>query len=156
MSFQLSWLNCVLLILPLLAWNLVLGPRITDPRITSDIHSPRWLLWAENITRIAVFALPLFLPLQWMHAWGKAGLAVYIAGTLIYFASWLPLMLVPGSAWSNSAPGLLAPRLTPFLSFLGIALIGGSWLYAVLSAGFICFHTLHGVQNLHGTDYHHS
>ena len=63
----------------------------------------------------------------------KAGLAVYMLGTLVYFAEWLPR---------------LAARLTPFLSFLGIAVLGGSWPYGVVAAVFIFFHTWHGIQNL--------
>ena len=148
MKIVFSLLNCFWLVIPLLAWNLVLGPRITDRRVTSDAHSPKWLLIVESVTRIFVFALPLLLPLQVKEAWSKAGLVVYPLGTLIYFASWLPLMLAPASAWSNSTPGLLAPRLTPFLSFLGIALVGNAWLYGILSALFIFFHTWHGIQNL--------
>ncbi len=146
--FKLTWLNCFWLILPLLAWNLVYGPKLTDPRITSDANSPVWLLIAENITRIGVFILPLLIPLQLREPLSKAGLVTYIVGTLIYFTSWLPLLFAPGSAWSNSVPGLLAPRLTPFLCFLGIALIGGSWPYGVLAAVFIILHTWHGIQNL--------
>jgi hypothetical protein len=115
--------------------------------VTSDANSPGWLLAAENVTRILVFALPLFLPLQVKDAWGKAGQIVYILGTLLYFASWLPLLFASASAWSNSGFGLLAPRLTPFLPFLGIALLSGSWLYGVISAVFIFLHTLHGIQN---------
>ena len=95
-----------------------------------------------------VFAFPLLLPLQVQDAWSRAGLGVYIVGTLVYFASWLPFLLSPGSAWSNSPYGLLAPRLTPFLSFLGIALIGESWPYGLMAAVFIFFHTWHGIQNL--------
>lgn len=57
-------------------------------------------------------------------------------------------MLAPSSAWSNSAIGLLAPRLTPLLPFLGIALIGHAWPYSVVSLAFIVFHTWHGIQNL--------
>jgi len=147
-KLTLTWLNCFWLILPLLVWNLILGPRITDPRVTSDANSPGWLLASENVTRILVFALPLFLPLQVKDAWGKAGLLIYILGTLLYFASWLPLLFASGSAWSNSGFGLLAPRLTPFLPFLGIAILSGSWLYGVISAVFITLHTLHGIQNL--------
>ncbi|MFH2102643.1 MAG: hypothetical protein ABIJ39_04725 [Chloroflexota bacterium] len=147
-QLKLTWLSCFLLILPLLAWNLVLGPRISDPGVISDAHSPGWLLVAENLTRILVFALPLLLPLPVKDTWSKAGLIVYIARTLVYFASWLPLLLAPGSAWSNSTLGLLAPRLTPFLSLLGIALTGGAWPYGVLSAVFIFFQTWHGIQNL--------
>ena len=148
MQLKLTWLNCFWLILPLLAWNLWLGSRITDARITTDSHSPRGLLIAENITRALVFVFPLLLPLQVQDAWSKAGLGVYILGTLIYFASWLPFLLAPGSAWSSTPFGLLAPRLTPFLSFLGIALIGKSWPYGLMAGLFIFFHTWHGIQNL--------
>jgi len=147
-QLTLTWFNCFLLMIPLLVWNLVLSPRITNLRVTSDANSPGWLLAAENVTRILVFALPLLLPLQVKDAWGKAGLIIYIFGTLVYFASWLPLMMSPGSIWSNSGIGLLAPRLTPFLSFLGIAIISGSWLYGLISAVFIILHTLHGIHNL--------
>ncbi len=148
MQFKLAWFNCLWLMLPLLAWNLVLGPKITDPRITSDSRSPAWLLIAENITRMVVFMLPLLIPLQVREFLSKVGLTIYIAGTLVYFASWLLLLFAPSSAWSNSVLGLLAPRLTPFLPFLGIALIGRSWLYSVLGAGFVLLHTWHGIQNL--------
>jgi hypothetical protein len=148
MKLELRLLNCLWLILPLLAWNLVLGARITQESITSDAHSPKWLLIAENITRILVFALPLLLPLQLKTAWSKAGLIIYILGTLVYFASWLPLILSPGSAWSQSPAGLLAPRLTPFLAFLGIAMIGNAWPYGAISVVFVFLHTWHGIQNL--------
>jgi len=134
--------------MPLLIWNLIYGPKITDPRITSDAHSSSWLLTAENITRIAVFILPLLIPLQLKEPLSKTGLLIYILGVLIYFVSWLPLLFAPGSAWSNSTPGLLAPRLTPFLCFLGIALIGHSWTYGLLAGVFIVIHIWHGIRNL--------
>jgi len=148
MQFKLAWLNCFWLIVPLLVWNIIYGPKLIDPRITSDANSPGWLLIAENITRVAVFILPLLIPLQITQPLNKAGWAIYIAGTLIYFASWLPLLYAPDSTWSNSPLGLLAPALTPFLCFLGIALIGQSWMYGVLAAAFIAIHASHGIQNL--------
>jgi hypothetical protein len=152
MSLKFHPVNCFWLILPLAIWNVLLGPGIADPHITSDANSPQWLLSVENITRIAVFALPLLMPLprgkEWQSSLVKAGLIIYIAGMVIYFASWMPLLLAPDSAWSNSSSGWLAPRLTPFLCFLGIAMIGQSWQYAVISILFIFFHTWHGVQNL--------
>jgi hypothetical protein len=152
MKLELHLLNCLWLILPLLVWNLVLAARIRQEAITSDAHSPHWLLVAENVTRILVFGLPLIIPLprgaDWQSAFPEAGLVVYSLGTLVYFASWLPLLLAPVSAWSNRPAGLLAPRLTPYLSFLGIALMGGSWAYGVIAAVFIFIHTWHGIQNL--------
>lgn len=148
MKFDIRLLNCLWLMLPLLVWNVILGPRIMDARITSDLNSPKWLLIAENVVRIFVFVLPLLLPLQLKDITSKAGLWIYIIGTLIYFASWLPFLIAPQSAWTNSPVGLLAPRLTPFLAFLGVAIIGHSWPYGVIAALFIFLHTWHGVQNL--------
>lgn len=147
-QFKLAWLNCFWLIVPLLVWNLIYGPKLTDPRITSDARSPAWLLIAENLTRIGVFILPLLIPLQLRESVSKIGWVVYVAGTLIYFVSWLPLLFFSDSAWSNSPLGLLAPALTPLLSFLGIALIGQSWSYGIFAAAFIAVHTWHGIQNL--------
>jgi len=151
-KLELHWLTCLWLMLPLLAFNLVLRARITDPRVTSDAHSPQWLLVAENGTRILIFALPLLISLphgaDWQSALPKAGLAVYILGTLVYFFSWLPLLFAQASAWSNNPAGLLAPRLTPYLSFLGISLRGGSWLYGGIATVFIFLHAWHGKQNL--------
>jgi hypothetical protein len=151
MKLGLALANCFWLIVPLLAWNLVLGSRITQTAITSDAHSPKWLLFAENMVRILVFALPVFMPLprgaDWQSALTKAGLITYILGSLAYFGSWLPLLLARGSNWSNHLAGLLAPRLTPYLSFLGLALLGRSWLYGVIAAVFVFLHTWHGLQN---------
>ena len=152
MTFALTWANCFWLLLPILAWNILFGAKITQEQITSDAHSPAWLLGAENIFRLAAFILPLFLPLprgaDWQSALPKIGLAVYGIGTLVYFASWLPLMIAPQSAWSSSIPGLFAPRLMPLIALLGIALIAGSWPYGLLATIFIFFHTWHGIQNL--------
>lgn len=100
------------------------------------------------MARILVFTIPLLIPWQARGAWSRIGLAVYLLGTLVYYAAWLPLIFVPTSAWSNSTAGLLAPRLTPGLSFLGVALIGGSWSYAIMAIFFIALHTWHGFQNL--------
>lgn len=148
MKLELRWLNCLWLIVPLLAWNIILAPKITLQKVVSDANSPPWLLAAENITRILVFVFPLLLPLRVQDTISKTGLAVYLIGTLLYFITWIPLIWMPVSNWSQSAVGLLVPRLTPLLPFIGIALIGHSALYAVFSVTFITLHTWHGIQNL--------
>lgn len=148
MKIELHWLNSLWLMVPLLAWNIFLAPKITLLKVITDANSSTWLLAAENITRIIVFAFPLLLPLRFQDTISKTGLAVYLIGTLLYFITWIPLIWMPDSIWSQSAAGLLAPRLTPLLPFFGIALIGHSVPYAVLSMLFIILHTWHGVQNL--------
>jgi Na+-translocating ferredoxin:NAD+ oxidoreductase RnfA subunit len=148
MDWRMFVFNGFWLILPLLLWNIIVGSRITQEKITSDAHSPAWLLGAENIFRLATFILPLFLTMKFNSITGKTGLVIYIIGTLIYFASWLPLILAPQSPYSESMLGLFAPRLTPLISLLGIALICNSWPYGLIAAIFIFFHTWHGIQNL--------
>ena len=147
-KIELRWLNCLWLLVPLLLWNIILAPWITIEQVLSDENSPAWLLAAENITRIIVFSFPLFLPLRIRDSIDKTGLAVYLFGTMIYFASWVPLIWMPDSGWSQSVWGLLAPRLTPLMPFVGIALIGRSISYLVVSLVFIILHTWHGLQNL--------
>ena len=82
MRFEIRLLNCLWLIVPLLIWNIVLGPKLGNPRLTSDANSPAWQLIAENIVRILVFVLPILIPLQLRDGMSKAGLIVYILGTL--------------------------------------------------------------------------
>jgi hypothetical protein len=142
------WLNCLWLMVPLLAWNIILAPKITLLKVISDANSPTWLLAVENITRMIVFVFPLLLPLRVQDTVSKTGMATYLIGMTLYFITWIPLIWTPDSIWSQSAVGLLAPRLTPLLPFLGIALIGHSAPYAMISALFILFHTWHGIQNL--------
>ena len=148
MKLEIHLLNCMWLLFPLIAWNIVLGPKLVDPRLTSDAHSAAWQLYAENGGRILVFALPLLIPLQLQDTMSRTGLNVYIIGMLVYFASWLPLILAPQSTWSQSSTGVLAPFITPLLVFGGIAMIGPSLLYGVISVLFIILHTRHGIQNL--------
>jgi hypothetical protein len=147
-SLEIRWMNCLWLLVPLLVWNIVLRPKLSDPRLTSDSNFPAWQLLTENGLRLLVFALPLLIPLQLEHGMSKAGLAVYILGTLVYFASWLPLLVVPVSTWSQSVLDEMALFVTPLDVFRGIALIGDSWVYGLISTAFTLLHAWHGIQNV--------
>jgi hypothetical protein len=145
LDLKFRWLNCFWLLVPVLVWNLVFATRLPQEVFHSDVYVPQWLLIAENILRIVVFALPLLLPLQGSQRSSRFGIALYLVGTTIYFASWLPLMLAPAAAWSTSTLGLLAPYVTPLLVFLGITLIANSWIYGLAALAFIAVHTLHAL-----------
>jgi hypothetical protein len=150
MNLEWTVFNGFWFLIPILAWNLVFASKITQEEINSDAYSPAWLLGAENIFRMISFVLPLVLAVKLESGLGQIGLGVYGAGCVVYFASWVPLMRAPQSAWSESIPGLFAPRLTPYAALLGIALMTQSWLYGILAGIFIFLHTWHGVQNLRG------
>ena len=142
---KLQLLNCFWLLLPIFAWNAIFASRLPKAGFKSDAGVPRSILIAEQVLRIGVFVWPLFLPLRWGDPLSQAGLLLFLEGLLIYFASWLPLIHRPESAWSKSSAGLLAPAYTPLIWLAGIALIGGSWPYALLSLVFVGVHVYHNV-----------
>lgn len=148
------FLNCILLLIPILAWNMVFASRL--PRLYSpDVFEkdiPALLSMGENFFRILVFILPILMPLRIETQSQKLGLYLYLVGTAIYFLSWLMQMYFPQSTWSLSAFGALAPAYTPLIWLVGISLIGSalyfqspyrSWMYVLLSLIFISFHLSH-------------
>ena len=147
-------LNCMLLLLPILAWNVVFTdklPHLYSPDIFEK-NIPAFITNGENIFRLVVFMLPLLMPFHIETSTQKVGFALYIAGTVIYFLSWLAQMYFPQSTWSLSVFGYLAPAYTPAIWLVGIGLIGSrlyfaspyrSWMYIVLSFIFVAFHLSH-------------
>ena len=110
---------------------------------------------AENSLRVAVFVIPFLMPLELAVPGAARALVVYAVGTLVYFASWLALILFPVSRWSTSALGFAAPAYTPLLWLLGIALLGRQlywgtfyrwWMYLVLALVFVATHVSHTVM----------
>jgi hypothetical protein len=149
-------LNCMWLLLPIMAWNWFLANKL--PRAYAaeifDHNIPSFIVNGENIFRAIVFILPLFMPLRIVTQTQKLGLGLYIAGTLIYFLSWLAQIYFPQSAWSLSAFGFLAPAYTPLIWLTGIGLIGStlyfpspyrSWMYSITAIIFIGFHLSHAI-----------
>jgi hypothetical protein len=149
-------LNCLLLLLPIMAWNLIFASKLpwaySEDVFSKDI--PSFITNSENILRSLVFILPVFMPIQIETQSQKLGLWLYSIGSAIYFLSWLAQIYYPRSAWSLSAWGFLAPAYTPLIWLTGIGLIGSSlyfsspyqsWMYIVLSVIFIVFHLSHAL-----------
>jgi len=146
--------SCGWLLVPALLWNAALSDRLPLAYSPEQFgHAiPIALIWAENALRGLVFALPLLMPLRVESAMQRRALCLICAGSLIYFASWLPLMLAPAAGWSRSAAGFLAPAYTPLLWLGGLALLGRQvhgwrgyrwWYYLLLSVLFTAVHVAH-------------
>jgi hypothetical protein len=147
--------NCGLLLLPLSVWNAALAgllpPAFAAGEFWRDI--PRALGVVEDALRWLIFILPFLMPLSVASPRQRAGLGLFIAGNLVYFASWLALIAAPDSLWSRSALGFLAPAYTPALWLAGLALLGRHlywgrfyrwWMYLALSGLFLAAHLAHG------------
>lgn len=138
--FKPQLLNCLWLLIPVCVWNAVFARQLPQEGFHSDDGVSHFILIAEHILRIAVFLWPLFLPLRWEHGSGRTGMILFSMGLLIYFGSWIPLLYYPQAAWSLSTAGLLAPAYTSLVWLFGIALIGASWPYGLLSLFFVAVH----------------
>lgn len=148
--------NCMLLILPIMAWNTFLSSKLPRAYSTEvfDKNIPAFITYGENGFRLVVFILPLLMPLRIETQSQRLGLWLYITGTVIYCIAWLVQIYSPQSTWSLSAFGFLAPAYTPLIWLTGIGLIGStlyfsspyqSWMYIVLSVVFIGFHLSHAM-----------
>ena len=148
--------TCGLLLLPVFVWNAMLmrflPPAFSPGEFWRDI--PPGLALAENGLRLLVFIIPFLMPLNLASTRQRIGLRIFITCTLVYFASWLPLIAAPNSPWSQSAIGFLAPAYTPILWFTGLAMLSHRlfwgrfyywWMYLVLSGLFISAHITHAV-----------
>lgn len=146
--------NCFLLIIPILLWNVFLVdylPNSYSPNFFwKDI--PSIIGISENILRIIVLASPAFMILSLKTKSQKIGLIIYILGLLLYFLSWILVIVYPQSNWSTSLIGFMAPAFTTLIWFVGIGLIGNksyfnipyqSKIYITLSILFVIFHSLH-------------
>lgn len=149
-------LNCLLLFLPIMAWNLIFASKLpraySEEVFSKDI--PSFITYGENGLRLIVFILPVLMPIRIETQSQELGLWLYLVGTAIYFLSWLAQINFPQSAWSLSAFGFLAPAYTPLIWLTGIGLIGSSlyfsfpyqsWMYIVLSVIFVGFHLSHAL-----------
>jgi len=148
-----AW-SCGLLTLPILLWNVIfagfLPPPLRPPEFDRGI--PTLVVFAENALRGVVMVLPFLMPLELTTAGQRRGLALYVVGSLLYFASWAPLMIAPQSPWSVSWLGFVAPAYTPLVWLAGLSLMGRRlyvpspfrwWMYVGLACAFVTFHVSH-------------
>jgi hypothetical protein len=143
MNWRVVLLNGFWLLVPVFVWNLIFSSKLAHPAFSHDQNVVRWILIRENILRIAIMITPLFLTMNWDTTRAKAGWIVYVVGILVYFASWIPLMVFPDSAWSNSLTGFTAPAFTPLIWLTGIGLIGSSLPYIGSAIVFVGVHAGH-------------
>ncbi len=119
-------LNCFLLTIPIMAWNILLASKLPEPFqpeiFQADI--PLFLTIGESVFRMIIFIFTLLMPLSIKTKTQKIGIATYIIGVLFYFASWLALIYYPESKWSSGYLGFMAPAYTPLIWLTGIGLIG--------------------------------
>ncbi len=147
-------LNCFLLMVPVMAWNIFLTdklPAAFQPEVFWKDIRP-FITIAENVFRVIVFLLTALMPLSLATSRQRAGFILYLTGLTAYCVSWLALIYWPDSSWSSSVWGFMAPAYIPVLWLTGIALMGNNfyfavsyrrWYFLVPVVCFLIFHNLH-------------
>lgn len=143
-----------LLLIPVFLWNILLAPylpaALTAPAFLREL--PPWFTMTENGLRLLIFFLPFLMPWPTRSPRTRLGIQLFITGTGLYFASWVPLLIAPNSAWSVSTVGFLAPAYTPGLWLVGLALVSERffwgrfyrwWMYLVPALPFLVLHVAH-------------
>ena len=143
--------SCGVLTVPIVVWNLALTrflpPALASLQFSRDI--PPLVTYGENTLQIAVMVVPFLMPLEVATLGQRGGVRLFVVGKIVYFLSWVPLMIVPQSSWSTSWVGFVAPAYTPLLWLAGLGLIGRRfyvpspfrwWMYVGLACGFVTFH----------------
>ena len=148
------FLSCFLLTLPVLVWNIVFAnklPLAFQPAMFW-MNIPSGFALLENVSRIFIFVITLLMPLHVTSSLQKKGLALYLIGLILYFASWAAIIIFPDSDWSKSLPGFMAPAFTPAFWLLGIVMLGDSfffklpysrWIPASVASIFLMLHNAH-------------
>jgi hypothetical protein len=133
-----------------MAFTGFLPPALGSQEFWRDI--PPMVTYGENLLRLIVLILPFLMPLELTTVSQQRGLKMFVAGMILYFLSWLALILFPQSQWSVSWIGFLAPAYTPLVWLTGLALIGRRlywpgpyhwWMHLWLAVGFTAFHVAH-------------
>lgn len=121
------------LILPILLWNILLA-RYLPPAYeikSFNTNIPSVISTGELIGRILIFGFPLLMQLNFSGTSGKAGLVIYAVGLLIYFLSWLLIIVFPQSVWSTSMLGFTAPAYTIIIWLVGFSILSDSFYFKI-------------------------
>ena len=117
---------------------------------------PDVIVNVESIGRILVFAIPAFFSIGISTKTQKRGLALYLAGVIIYYLSYGTQNFFPDNTWSKSTIGFAASAYTNVFWMIGLGLLGEKFyfmkhlryrpiFYIVPAVVFVVFHTIHAV-----------
>jgi len=148
--------NGYILFIPILLWNMLLTRHLPPAYEIKSFNAniPSFIAMGELVGRILIFGLPLFVKLNFSSPAGKIGLIVFISGIILYFASWIVLIVKPESLWAHSMAGFTAPAYTIIIWLIGFALIADSyyfkipyskWHYIIPSTIMTVFHFSHAL-----------
>ena len=146
--------NGAILIIPVLLITFGLWKYLPAPYSQENFSrsAPHSLELFEDILRILIFVIPVFLLYEIRKEAQNWGWYLYAIGLALYTCSYLAQILFSSSDWSTSLIGFTAPAWTPIFWLYGIAIVcNNSWLftwwrgyfYIIVATLFVILHTYH-------------
>ncbi len=138
-------------LIPILLFNLIFAPKLTEVGYLTKQVDIGYMGTAELVLRIAIFALPLIICVDYENPKLYKYLSVFVIGTLVYFISWLLIIYCPGLAFTRTWWIQLAPAYLPVIWLIALALMGkrSTWFIPV-SIIFVTVHTISTYLKLRG------
>jgi len=150
--------NGYILIIPIIIWNICFFSYLPSPYKPENFNNdiPLWIIVGENLFRTVLFIFPVFFKVNIKISFKNKGLITYLVGVVIYFSSWLAIIISPASAWSTSILGFSAPAYTPIIWILGLSMMVDAyafnfkfnyskWHFLLPSMSLIVFHISHAI-----------
>ncbi|AFY92367.1 hypothetical protein [Chamaesiphon minutus] len=150
--------NGVWLTFPPLLFSLSLMTFLPNTLTPAQFNEgiPDVLVNIESIGRTFVFAMPAFFSIGISTTTQKRGLALYLAGVILYYLSYGTQNFFPSSDWSTSTLGFAASAYTNVFWTIGLGLLGEKFyftkrlhyrpiFYIVPAVIFAISHTIHAV-----------
>lgn len=146
--------NGGILIIPVLLISLGLWKYLPTAYSQENFsrNIPNTLELFENLFRILMFVIPVFLLYGGGNRTQIWGWFLYVIGIVLYASSYIAQIFLSYSSWSTSFIGFSAPAWTPIFWLYGIALVCNkswfftwwrSYVYIMVATIFVILHTYH-------------
>jgi len=142
-------------LIPIIIWNYIFMSKLPLIYQTQSFNHdiPFLITVGENIFRSVIFILPLFFKVSISESRQRKGLVVFVIGVLLYFVSWLTLVYMPASTWSDNIFVFSSPAYTPIIWLVGLSMMVercyffrySKWHYIVPAILFSIFHIYHSI-----------
>ena len=147
---QYLYSNCFLLFIPVILFDILFTNYLPEQYLKNSSHA---IVPIENTARIVLIALSTIMRINIKDKTGKIGVLIYIAGLILYVASYFILIHYTDTVIGENRILQLSGYWTAMIWLIGIGLTGNRLFvkvpyhyafFLILSVLFGLIHTYHG------------
>lgn len=140
-----------LYLIPILIFNVFFAQKLTEVGYLTSPNDIGALKYVELVLRISIWALPLFIFIDYSSPKFKWYLISFIVGVLLYFGSWLIIIYFPAIRVTSTWWIQLGPAYLPIIWLVSLALMSkNDYWFIPVSIVFCVIHTISTFLKLRG------